>query len=85
MANYETLEDAQERIVELEEQLAQEQENARTLSQNNENLTADVERLRTLNQKYFNKLIAQEEQEDKEDDEDEEVLSCEDFAKTIKL
>ena len=85
MADYSTLEDAQERIVELEELLTQAEASSKELSQNNENLNAENERLRTLNQKYFNKLIAQDEHEEQNQHDAEEVPSCEDFAMTIKL
>ena len=81
---YDTLESAQARILELEDQLAQANTTNETLSQNNESLQRDVESLRTLNQKYFNKLIAQEEEPGKDEDEEEpEIPSCEDFAKDI--
>lgn len=79
-----TLEEAQERILELEDQLAQADITNETLSQHNEDLQRDVDSLRTLNQKYFNKLIAQEEEDGKDEDEEEpEIPSCEDFAKDI--
>ena len=77
-----TLEQAQERILELTEQnttLTQERD---TLSQNNESLKNECEELRKLNQKYFNRLIAQDTKEDDEP-EPEPVLSCEEFAKTL--
>lgn len=81
-----TLEEAQERILELTEQNQNLTTQNQTLSQNNENLTAEVENLRTINQKYFNKLIAQETPENKPDDEEQdETPSCEEFAKTLDI
>jgi len=82
---YDTLESAQERILELEAQLGDLQTERDTLSENNDSLTRDNENLRTLNQKYFNKLIAQENTEKQKDEEEPEVPSCEDFAKTLKF
>lgn len=79
-----TLEEAQEKILELEDQLRQANADKETLSQNNDTLQKDNESLRTLNQKYFNKLIAQEEEPGKDEDEEEpEIPSCEDFARDI--
>ena len=80
-----TVEEAQARIIELEEALTERTNERDTLSQNNASLTQENESLRTLNQKYFNKLSAQfQDQEDEKDDE-EEVPSCEDFAKTLNI
>lgn len=83
-----TLEQAQERIVELTEENAQLKTERDTLSKNNETLTSDLENQRTLTQKYFNKLIAQEEtdnQNENGDDEGDDVPTCEEFAKTLNL
>ena len=81
-----TLEEAQERIIELTEQVQTLTGQNETLSQNNETLTAECENLRTLNQKYFNKLIAQETPEnDNGDPEPEEIQSCEEFAKELDI
>lgn len=81
-----TLEEAQERIIELTEQNQTLSAQNETLSQNNETLTAECENLRTLNQKYFNKLIAQETPEDNNgDNEPDEVPTCEEFAKDLNI
>lgn len=81
-----TLEEAQEKIIELTEQnqtLTQERD---TLSQNNETLTAENENLRTLNQKYFNKLIAQDvDSSGGQGAQDEPVQTCEEFAMSINI
>ena len=81
-----TLEEAQAEIVRLND-LVEELTNERdTLSQNNNTLTEDNERLRKLNQNYFNKLSAQfPTQEDKKDKEEKEVVSCVEFAKTLTI
>lgn len=77
-----TLEEAQEQILELREQLETAQATNDTLSQDNENLKADNENLRTLNQKYFNRLIAQDVKT--EAAEPEEVIpTCEQFAEQL--
>lgn len=83
---YETLEEAQQRIVELEEEATQNAANNKTLSEENEQLKKDNENLRTLNQKYFNKLIAQDDTKKKPDDEEgEKVPTCEEFAAELKI
>lgn len=83
---YETLEAAQQRIVELEEEEVQNAANIKTLSDENEKLKNDIENLRTLNQKYFNKLIAQDDSKKIPDDEEgEKVPTCEEFAAALKF
>lgn len=79
-----TLEEAQERILELEA-LNTELTNERdTLSLNNESLSADLEKVRTLNQKYFERLSQQDASKPDAND-PEEVKSCEDFAKELSI
>lgn len=81
-----TLEEAQAEIVRLNEQLTERTNERDTLQQNNNSLTEDNERLRKLNQNYFNKLSAQfDASKNKTNDEDKEVQSCEEFAKTITI
>lgn len=83
--SFTTVEEAQAHILDLNEQIAELTNERDTLSQNNNNLTSELEQVKALNQKYFNKLSAQfQDQEDKTDNEPE-VQSCEDYAKTIKL
>ena len=83
---YDTLEKAQEAIVDLQAQLTEMRNERDTLSQNNKTLSTELESVRALNQKYFNKLSAQfQDQEDEKDDSDKEVLSCADFAKTLDI
>lgn len=80
-----TIETAQERILELEGELETLRAERETLSHNNETLAADLERARTLNQKLFERVSQSSDQADKNNDEDEEVLTCEEFAKTLTI
>lgn len=81
-----TLEEAQEKILELNEQVQNLTTERDSLSQDNESIKNECENLRTLNQKYFNKLLAQEVDAKKQSDEEgEEVPTCEEFAKTIEI
>lgn len=81
-----TLEEAQAEIVRLNEQLTERTNERDTLSQNNTALTQENESLRTLNQKYFNKLSAQfQKQEPDKDEGGADVPSCEEFAKTLTI
>lgn len=80
-----TLEEAQEQILQQQQQIADLTTERDTLSQNNATLTTERDNLRSLNQKYFNRLIAQEEKpKDKLEDKPEDVQSCEEFAGTLK-
>ena len=86
MAEFNTLEEARAEIIRLNDQLTERTNERDTLSQNNADLTSELESVRKLNQQYFNKLSAQYSQEqDKNDNDDEEVPSCEDFAKTVDI
>ena len=80
-----TLEEAQAEIIRLNEQVTELTNERDTLSQNNTNLTGELESVRKLNQQYFNKLSAQYSQEPDETNDEEEVQSCEDFAKTLNI
>jgi len=79
----ETIEQAQERILELETQLTELTNERDTLSENNKNLSHDLEAARTLNQKLFERVTTKETPED--DDEGDDVESCEDFAKKLSF
>lgn len=81
-----TLEEAQAEIVRLNEELTNANNDKQTLSQNNENLSKELEQVRTINQQYYNRLMAQfSEPEGKKEDKEEEAPSCEEFAKTLKI
>lgn len=81
-----TLEEAQAEIVRLNDELAERTNERDTLSQNNATLTEDNERLRKLNQKYFNRISEQfPGHANEKDDGEKEVLTCEEFAKTLNI
>lgn len=81
---YDTLEEAQARILELDDEVANLKTEKDALSQDKEKLKKDNDSLRTLNQKYFNKLIAQDsKEEEEEEEEDDKVPTCEEFAHTL--
>ena len=82
MANYETLEAARERILELEEEVRTITGERDTANATIETLNAQMEDVRAINQRYFNRLMQDEQ---KEEEEEKEPLSCEDFAKTLKI
>lgn len=82
---YETLEAAQARILELEEERATLIGERDTARQNEQTLTANVEELRKLNQTYFNRLIAQDKREEEDEEEDEAAPTCEEFAASLKI
>lgn len=81
-----TLEDAQAEIIRLQEQLTQTETERDTLSQNNEQLTADLARVRLKNQEYFEKLSSYySPQTSKTDNDEKEAPTCEEFAKTLNI
>ena len=84
-----TLEEAQQRIIELTEEVQTLTGERDAAQQTAQQLTAETEELRTLNQRYFNKLIAQDKLTaniaNNEDKEEPVPPSCEEFAKTLKL
>lgn len=79
-----TLEEAQARIVELTEENEALTSERDSLSQNNADLTTECEKLRKMNQTYFNKLIAQHDKPDKPEDE-ETPPTCEEFAAKLNM
>lgn len=80
-----TIEEAQERILELTEQVQNLTTERDSLSQNNESLTNELSEVRKLNQKYFNRLIAQEEKPEPEEEEEEKIPTCEEFAESLDI
>lgn len=79
-----TLEEAQERILSLEQENTELRNERDSLSQNNETLTGELGQVRALNQKYFNMLSAQYSPQDKDEPEDDPP-SCEEFAKNLNI
>lgn len=80
-----TPEEMQERILELTEQINNLTTERDSLSQENETLRGESENLRTLNQKYFNKLIAQESDTEEKETADEPTPTCEEFALSLNI
>ena len=81
-----TIEEAQEKILELQGQVTELTNERDTLSQNNKTLADDLEKVRTLNQKYFNQLSAQYTGEGGgKDDEEEESQTLEEYAATLNI
>lgn len=82
-----TPEEMEAKILEQTEELEKLRADNKTLSENNEKLKKENEDVRTVNQKYFNKLIAQETKPENNngDQEGDDIPSCEDFAKTLKF
>lgn len=87
MKEFKTLEEAKAEIIRLNEENTRLTNERDTFSQNNTNLTAELENVRKLNQQYFNKLSAQYSQDEKEDQpgEDDQPQSCEEFARTLTI
>lgn len=79
-----TLEEAQAQIIEQKERIAELENERDTLSEKNKSLTEEYEKVRTLNQRYFEKLSMQTENPENPNNENEpEIPSCEEFAKTL--
>ena len=79
-----TLEEAQDRILELEGQLETVTTERDKLSSDNTELAKNLENARTLNQKLFDRVaVAKSEGASTEDEDD--VPTCEEFAKTIHI
>lgn len=81
--NVMTLEEAQARILELEEQNNGLTEQNTQLTEQNTQLSADLDRARHLNQELFNRVTVSKQEE--EEPEEPEIPTCEEFAKTLNL
>lgn len=79
-----TLEEAQAEIVRLHEELNTAQNERDNYSNQVNDLSKDLEKVREINQQYFLKLSAQH-QPPKTDDDEPETVSCEDFARTLTI
>ena len=83
---FDNLEDAQAEILRLNERLTEVETERDSLSQNNTQLAADLARVRTKNQEYFEKLSSYySPTPGKTKEQEEEVVSCEEFAKTLTI
>jgi chorismate mutase len=87
MPEFNTLEEARAEILRLNEELATRTTERDNYSTRVTELTRENESVRELNQQYFLKLSAQYKPntDDEDGDEEEEVLSCEDFARTLTI
>ena len=84
MPEFATLEEAQAEILRLNEALTAAETERENYSTKISELSADLEKVRTINQQYFLKLSAQY-APPKPEDNDEEAPSCEDFAKSLTI
>lgn len=81
-----TLEQAQAKILELQEQNTKLTNERDTLFQNNATLTGELESVKKLNQQYFNKLSQQYLPQGEPNPEPDQVApTCEEFAKTLHI
>lgn len=84
MANsYDTLESAQARILELEQQLESVTNERDTLSEDNNALNERVTQLSERCQDFFNQIIQQRENPRKDEEDDEEGPTLEEFTNSI--
>ena len=75
-----TLEEAQARILELEEELNTVKGEKETLTQTNNTLTEDLKKAREVNQKMLEKVIDHKDDKDDKDDKDEPQKTLEEYA-----
>ena len=80
-----TPEEMQERILQLEEENKGLTAERDTLLENNKILTDDIQRVRAVNQRYFEKLSMQEDSGNDDEDEEQSAPSCEEFAKSLHI
>ena len=80
-----TLEEAQERILELEEQNATLTEERNTLSENNKTLSEDLNRARSLNQKLLLKIPTTQNEPEPEPEPEPEFMGVDAFANSISI
>lgn len=83
MPDFATLEEAQAEIIRLNEECTRLTNERDTFSHDNETLKQEAERLRTLNQNYFNKLSQQ--YVNPQPDPEPQAMSCEEFARNLKI
>lgn len=86
MPEFNTIEEARAEILRLNEELATRTTERDNYADKASKLEKENESVRELNQQYFLKLSAQYKPTPEEpEEEDEEVLSCEDFARTLTI
>ena len=76
-----TLEEAQEKILELQGQVTELTNERDALTADKKDLAENLEKVRSLNQKYFNQLSAQYAPKEEEAEEEVEVEAEEDASK----
>lgn len=81
---FENLEQAMEHIVELNDRIHQLEDDLENRNQTIGNLQNESQSLREINQRYYNRLIAQE-TETEPAEEEEQTESLEDFARKLKI
>lgn len=84
MGEITTLEAARERILQLEDELRERTSERDNLNQMVSDLDKEMEDVRAINQRYYNRLMQQEKHEDK-DEEEKPPISCEEFAATLDI
>lgn len=82
---FNTLEEARAEILRLTEELATANTERENYSTRVSELTAEVEKVRELNQQYFLKLSAQYVPTPDTDEDEQDPPSCEDFAATLTI
>lgn len=85
MAEINTIEEARAEILRLQEELTETQNERDSYSTKVNDLSADLEKVRNLNQQYFLKLSAQYNPNTETHEDEEEAPSLEDFAKTLTI
>lgn len=81
--SYDTLESAQARILELEQQLESVTNERDTLSEDNNTLNERVTQLSDRCQNFFNQIIQQRENPGEDEEEDEDGPTLEEFTNSI--
>ena len=80
-----TLEEAQARILQLEEQNATLQTENENYSTQVSNLNGELEKVREINQQYFLKLSAQYHPNTEPEHDEPDAPTCEEFAATLTI
>ena len=80
-----TLEEAKAELVRVSEEYDKLENEKNTLSLNNEQLTNELNTVRTINQEYYLKITASHSEPEEPEEEEPEETTLEDFAKTINM
>lgn len=83
---FNTIEEARAEIVRLMQDNTRLTNERDTMAANNQQLAADLEQVRQLNQRYFNELTAElSGQGDKPNEDDQPAPTCEEFAAQLNI